>query len=44
MKQTQTAGASKQAVIEKLVKENVAAVAQMNGVAISCISLCCIGC
>jgi hypothetical protein len=42
MKQTPTAVDSKKAIIEQLVKENVATVAKLNGIGISC--LCCIGC
>jgi hypothetical protein len=46
MKQTQTPAqaqaAAKKAVIEQLVKQNVATVKKMNGIGFTC--FCCIGC
>jgi hypothetical protein len=45
MKQTQAqahAAAAKKAVIEQLVKQNVATVKKMNGIGFTC--FCCIGC
>jgi len=44
MKQTQTQAAaeSKKAIIELLVKRNVATVKKMNGIGFTC--FCCIGC
>lgn len=42
MKENQTAVDSKKAIIEQLVKENVATVAKMNGIGWAC--FCCVGC
>jgi hypothetical protein len=42
MKQTQTAVETKKAIIEKLVKQNVATMAKMAGEGIRC--FCCVGC
>ena len=39
---TQAAAQTKQAVIDQLVKQNVAVVEKMNGLGWSC--LCCVGC
>lgn len=42
MKQTQAAVEAKKAIIEKLVKQNVATVARLSGAGFTC--LCCVGC
>jgi hypothetical protein len=42
MKQTPTAAEARKALIEQLVKQNVATVKKMNGIGFTC--FCCIGC
>jgi hypothetical protein len=42
MNQTQIAADSKKAIIEALVKKNVATIAKMNGIGFTC--FCCVGC